>query len=541
MLSEMLKGLSDSHHSHGPRYPKDQSYIYRQDVFGEIMRRECARVDRTGHGFSFVVLQLPDSDVALANRVVDSVGERLRVTDLAGWLKTDQTLGIVLYACVPDAARGFIDRLCHAVDSDGLQCSIYSYPGDFPVDLFEWQKPGEISGKTGQNDDELATLYEFREELQRVQARIERTNGFFSIIIFDVRGSDNHGLVEELVDTLVNRIRASDFMGWFDHNSIGVILDGCLVCSALNFGNLICRQIAGRRSPPRRVLIQSFPTEWKSEKELEYTECNSCSDGELAEGITVQSCPSLCVQKSAFIPTSITVEYGAVIGAEMRTPAGAGLPLWKRLMDIFVALMVLILLSPILAVVAFIILVTSPGGVIYRQERVGYLGHPFVLYKFRSMSVGKSSAEHEKLMKHLIADAGGEDEPMLKEKANPGVRTTGIGKFIRATSLDEIPQLVNVLKGEMSLVGPRPPIPYEVDVYKRWHGGRFDSVPGLTGLWQVSGKNRLSFKEMARLDIQYSRNLSFWNDIRILLKTPGVIVHEFFASIGKTDHPPDVD
>jgi lipopolysaccharide/colanic/teichoic acid biosynthesis glycosyltransferase len=145
------------------------------------------------------------------------------------------------------------------------------------------------------------------------------------------------------------------------------------------------------------------------------------------------------------------------------------------------------------------------------------------------MAVTRANPEHEQFMKHVISE--NDDEPMLKEKGNPDTRTTWIGKIIRATSLDEIPQLVNVLKGEMSLIGPRPPIPYEVEVYKRWHGGRFDSVPGLTGLWQVSGKNELSFKEMARLDIQYSRNLSFRNDLIILLKTPLVIWREFVKSI----------
>ena len=149
-----------------------------------------------------------------------------------------------------------------------------------------------------------------------------------------------------------------------------------------------------------------------------------------------------------------------------------------------------------------------------------------------------ASPDREELMKHLISD-GGDDKPILKENANLDARTTRIGKIIRSTSLDEIPQLINVLKGEMSLVGPRPPIPYEVEVYKRWHGGRFDSVPGLTGLWQVSGKNSISFKEMARLDMKYSRSLSFWNDLKILFKTPLVIMREFLATIGGHEHKAD--
>jgi len=311
----------------------------------------------------------------------------------------------------------------------------------------------------------LATPSEFREELQRAQARIERTNSFFSIIVFDIKGPQCKGLTEDVAHALLNRTRASDYVGWFDRNHIGVILDGCLVCSALNFGNSVCQHIAEWRTPPRRATIQSFPVEIKDEQDVSYDECRSCDGGDHLVETTESSltCPSLCIRKSAFMPTSITVEYGAMVGTEMRTPTGAGLPLWKRLMDIGISAFVLLLLSPILILVAIIIGLSSPGGIVYRQERIGYLGRPFVLYKFRSMCVAKSHAEHKEFMKHLIeGEEGADDEPMLKEKGNSGARVTKIGKIIRCTSLDEIPQLVNVIKGEMSLIGPRPPIPYEV-------------------------------------------------------------------------------
>ena len=374
----------------------------------------------------------------------------------------------------------------------------------------------------------LASPGEFCEELSRSQARIERTDCFFAVVIFDVAGPNSGGLAQDVAHVLLNRTRTSDFVGWFDRKHVGVILDGCLVCSALSFGNSICRQVSEWRHPPRRATIQTFPARSDASEPEGGGSCGSCGGAANAgDRDNPLTRPVLCIQKSGFLPSCITVEYGTTIGAETRPPAGAGLPWWKRFMDVAISLAVLALLSPILAIAALLVKLTSPGGVIYRQERTGYLGRPFVLYKFRSMCVAKANPEHEAFMKHVIeGDDGADDEPMLKQMGNPEARTTWIGHVLRCTSIDELPQLVNVLKGEMSLVGPRPPIPYEVEVYKRWHGGRFDSVPGLTGLWQVSGKNNLSFKEMARLDIQYSRKLSFWQDVKILSKTPIVILDE---------------
>ncbi len=378
----------------------------------------------------------------------------------------------------------------------------------------------------------LANPAEFREELQRVQARIERTNCFFSVIIFDVGGAGNRGLDVDLAHTLLNRTRVSDFVGWFDRRKIGVILDGCLICSAISFGNAVSKHISAWRRPPRQATIQTFPSRYKVDHLVgqglcDGKDCSGCGERTDRKSGPL-TCPTLCIQKSGFLPSSVIVEYGTNIGVATRPPAGAGLPLWKRAMDIAVSLICLIVLSPVLGIAALLIKITSPGPVIFRQERVGYLGHHFILYKFRSMTIADAHAEHESFMKHVISGEGDEaDEPMLKEKTGGHARTTWIGRILRNTCFDEIPQLINILKGDMSLVGPRPPIPYEVEVYRRWHGGRFDSVPGLTGLWQVSGKNRLSFKEMARLDIQYSRNLSIWNDLKILFLTPLAVIQEF--------------
>lgn len=192
-----------------------------------------------------------------------------------------------------------------------------------------------------------------------------------------------------------------------------------------------------------------------------------------------------------------------------------GLPPWKRLLDFAVAL----LLSPAVLfvglVVALIIKVGSPGPLIFRQRRVGYKGHEFMLFKFRTMRVGAETDSHRAYTQQLINS----QVPMQKLDARRDPRLIPFGAALRATGLDELPQLLNVMKGDMSIVGPRPCIRYECEAYAPQHWRRFDAVPGLTGLWQVSGKNRTTFEEMVRLDVEYAQRKSLWLDLLIILKT----------------------
>ncbi len=183
----------------------------------------------------------------------------------------------------------------------------------------------------------------------------------------------------------------------------------------------------------------------------------------------------------------------------------------KRIMDLFIAPVLGIILSPLLAVIAFLIRVDSPGPAIFRQERIGRCGHPFIAYKFRTMRVG--AAEEQKELEALNEADG----PLFKIREDP--RRTRVGAWLRKTSLDELPQLFNVIKGEMSLVGPRPPLLCEVERYQEWHKRRLEVSPGITGLWQVSGRSELPFDEMCMLDIYYIENWSPWLDFWILLKT----------------------
>lgn len=191
------------------------------------------------------------------------------------------------------------------------------------------------------------------------------------------------------------------------------------------------------------------------------------------------------------------------------------LPIWKRALDISL----IIALSPALlilgAFLALLVKLGSPGPVFFRQRRVGYRGHEFVCFKFRTMRVNADADSHRRHTQELIRS----QTPMTKLDARRDPRLIPLGSVLRVTGLDEMPQLLNVLRGEMSLVGPRPCIPYECEAYEPWHWRRFDAVPGLTGLWQVSGKNRTTFEQMVLLDIEYSKRLSPWLDLKILLKT----------------------
>ena len=209
------------------------------------------------------------------------------------------------------------------------------------------------------------------------------------------------------------------------------------------------------------------------------------------------------------------------------------IPVWKRTLDIFGSFLGLIILSPLFLLIAISIKIVSPGPVFFKQTRIGYGAKEFNFWKFRTMKANADSSVHQEYLCELIneEDEDGEQsvKPMTKlDCDNPNI--IPFGHFLRNSCLDELPQLINVLLGDMSLVGPRPPIPYEVEEYLIWHKNRFDGLPGMTGLWQISGKNRLTFKEMIRLDIQYERQMSLITDLKILLMTPSAILSEYMCS-----------
>ena len=193
-------------------------------------------------------------------------------------------------------------------------------------------------------------------------------------------------------------------------------------------------------------------------------------------------------------------------------------PYWKRCFDLIAALLLVILLSPALLLIALYIRLTSGGPVLFKQPRLGEMGREFVIYKFRTLQTcSKATDDHRKFVSDLTVNGSAINKPDLSKRLIPG------GNFLRKTSLDELPQLLNIIRGEMSLIGPRPDV-LLWDDYQPWQLRRFEVLPGVTGLWQVSGKNRLTFNEMIDKDIEYVSNRSIVLDIKIALKTIRLLI-----------------
>ena len=218
----------------------------------------------------------------------------------------------------------------------------------------------------------------------------------------------------------------------------------------------------------------------------------------------------------------------------MKNNDNIGLPRWKRALDVAAILMALPLILPLVVVIGVIIRLVSTGPILFKQERVGYRGSRFLCLKFRTMLCGAETVTHQGHLQQLMDS----DVPMTKMDSKGDARIIPFGKLLRASGLDELPQLVNVLKGEMSLVGPRPCLPYEAAKYLPWQLERFNAAPGLTGLWQVSGKNRTTFTKMIQLDIEYSRSKTLLLDFKIIFKTiPALLVQLRDARQQQKDMP----
>jgi len=210
-------------------------------------------------------------------------------------------------------------------------------------------------------------------------------------------------------------------------------------------------------------------------------------------------------------------------------PESREIPGWKRTLDIALILAATPVLLPVMLFIALTVRCTSSGPVLFRQERVGRRGKLFRCFKFRTMVVGNNTAVHQGHLANLMTS----NAPMVKMDMNGDPRIIPFGLTLRTMGLDELPQIFNVLFGQMSLVGPRPCVPYEYQQYLPWQKERFNVLPGLTGFWQVSGKNNTTFEEMIRLDIHYVRNNSVWFDLKIILKTIPALVLQVLEMVSR--------
>ena len=300
-------------------------------------------------------------------------------------------------------------------------------------------------------------------------------------------------------------MRPSDEVGWFSSHEIGVILPDTPPKGAEKFGRDICQKIFGANASIH-FDIYTYPK-------------NNNRKSPIGPGNHSTQ------HKNSPLTVVYNTDYKNISDRELKVNGlepilGKGIPLWKRGIDIFGAVFGLILCLPVFLGVAALIKCISPGPVFFRQKRVGYLGKTFTMLKFRTMHVDADTALHVNHVEKLINN----DQPLKKlDKTDP--RIIPGGRILRLTGLDELPQLINVLLGEMSLVGPRPELPSSVEHCRQWHSQRFDTTPGLSGLWQVSDRTEQTFNEMMRLDISYVKRRSLWLDTQILIKTfPTILI-----------------
>jgi lipopolysaccharide/colanic/teichoic acid biosynthesis glycosyltransferase len=386
----------------------------------------------------------------------------------------------------------------------------------------------------------ICSAKEFQTILDSERCRADRNRHQFSLVVFDMgRSDEDHSQIRYLAHVLRDRIRSTDRVGWLDNRRVGVVLPYTSEAGAWRLADDVCQAMAGKAARPE-CSVYTYPSRCDREngghsEQLHFADFSPEWKTTSPEGF------SRSARHASSLNNDFALQQSPVDAIRNRREVvhspellfAQRLPLWKRGMDIVGALLALIVLSPILLLVGLIIRIVSPGPIIFRQERLRCLGRMFRMWKFRTMGVDTDTSIHKN---HVVALINGDKNgnpgvknPMVKLEDHPQI--IPLGRFFRKMCLDELPQLINVLRGEMSLVGPRPPLPYEVEEYPQWCYGRFNAVPGMTGLWQVSGKNRLSFDEMVRLDIRYSKQESLWLDTKIMMKTPLAIILQIKDSL----------
>lgn len=362
----------------------------------------------------------------------------------------------------------------------------------------------EVVPIDGSTDFEILPPGLFSKMLSLERKRAERScRGFVLMLLetsslFKVR--DRQAL-EQVLRTLSTSVRETDIKGWYKADSVaGIIFTDVPVSSAIAVANALLEKVTN-------VLGKTLRIEQISEIRLSFHVFPELSD---QDGPGPQLDPLL-------YPESLDNNKPTISRVI------------KRSMDVAGSLLAIGAASPLLIAIAALVKLTSPGPVLFRQQRVGQGGRRFTFLKFRSMYASSDHAIHREYVTQLITGVAAAQPTASANRAvyklTNDPRVTPLGRFLRRSSLDELPQLLNVLRGEMSLVGPRPPVPYEFECYQVWHRRRLLAVkPGITGMWQVEGRSTVKFDGMVRLDLEYARSWSPWLDLKILWRTPRAVL-----------------
>ena len=355
-----------------------------------------------------------------------------------------------------------------------------------------------IADSTSRSPQALLPEWIFRRMLCLERKRAERSSRRLVLMLVESEAPLLQPIANKILEALDTCVRDTDIVGWYtERESVGVLF------TEIAAGDTRVSDILSAKS--RHALDAAMSPHQSSRISLSFLVFPDDFDGKA---------PSRRAFATMFPDLAQEIDS--------KQPSLAV----KRCIDVLGSLALLFLLSPILLLIASLVKFTSKGPILFRQTRLGRFGEGFTFLKFRSMYVETNHAVHQTYVERFISNqthSDGGDGPVVYKLANDP-RITKIGAFLRRTSLDELPQLFNVLSGKMSLVGPRPPVSYEFAAYKTWHKRRLFVKPGITGSWQVDGRSRVKFDEMVRMDLRYAATWSLWLDIKILLRTPRAVL-----------------
>ena len=351
--------------------------------------------------------------------------------------------------------------------------------------------------------------------LERERSRADRSGYELSLILMglDEKPAKATANLSRLIDVIERRCRITDDAGQFDPRTAFVLLPDTSASGGRHFAESI-KAVMQRHGFKVSYAIYSYGSSDQSKNKPPRDGGSSGGHRTSPTPVMVnRRNPQRRVVRSA-VP--MAAEFSPEPARSLKTALARPLPLWKRAIDLFVAGTMLIVLWPVLVTIGILIKLESRGPAVFRQQRTGLGGAPFWIYKFRTMVEGAESRRDDLL--HINEHKG----PAFKIKNDP--RITRLGALLRKTSLDELPQLINVVRGDMTLVGPRPLPVYEADDCEEWQQRRVEVTPGLTCIWQVSGRSEVDFDDWVRMDLTYQRRRTLGHDLRILLATiPAVL------------------